>query len=180
MILVPLFTENFPIIQEALNCVDEQKGQSSQCPNIFGSNSLHPFSSPSRVELKFLQMLLFFQTISSQYCQHGSTQNLPSVSLRRLSCAEASTAYFKANTHLKSPNSPGPKESRLLEVQWMITARRRPMHHESLVPWWIFQTFSVLLTHPHPLTALSLAFFFFLISKWRIYRCYWVGAQGRW
>ena len=27
------------------------------------------------------------------------------------------TAYFKANAHLKSPNSPGPKESRLLEVQ---------------------------------------------------------------
>ena len=36
------------------------------------------------------------------------------------------------------------------------------MHHESLVPWWIFQTFSVLLTHPHPLMALSLAFFFML------------------
>ena len=34
------------------------------------------------------------------------------------------TAYFKANAHLKSPNSPGPKESRLLEVQWMIIARR--------------------------------------------------------
>ena len=36
------------------------------------------------------------------------------------------------------------------------------MHHESLVPWWIFQTFSVLLTHPRPLMALSLAFFFML------------------
>ena len=162
MILVPLFTENFAIIQEALNCMDEQKGRSSQCPYIFGSNSLHPFSSPSRVELKFLHMLLFFQTISPQYCQLGSTQNLPSVSLRRLSRAEASTAYFKANTHLKSPNSPGPRESRLLEVPWMKIAWSRPMHHESLVPWWIFQTFSVLLTHPRPLMALSLAFFFML------------------
>ena len=44
MILVPLFTENFAIIQEALNCVDEQKGQSSQFPNIFDSNTFTSFS----------------------------------------------------------------------------------------------------------------------------------------
>ena len=36
------------------------------------------------------------------------------------------------------------------------------MHHECLVPWWTFQTFSVLLTHLHPLVALSLTFFFML------------------
>ena len=42
----------------------------------------------------FLQMLLFFQTISSQYHQLGSTQNLPSVSLRRLSRAGSINSPF--------------------------------------------------------------------------------------